>query len=220
MAKAKSSRKKKKKLHHHVKYHLSREIKITVGLVLLLLLLTVPKFEYEAKETLTKIEEYDVDVVVKDYDNPREVRVCTPVPADVREEPDPFSPFVKVEGKGYICYAKVRIWNNGDQEGEWTYRYTFELGDKRIVKELTKEIPPLSSIWFEFEDDECQEGDSVTGSYELVSGPIRQECTYETQYPDKTVTETKQREVIEEIFVTKREPLWQRLINYNKHEKV
>lgn len=211
----------KKKLHHHITHHLSKEIKLTVGLLILVLLFTVPKFEYEAKETQTKIEEYEVDVVETDYNSPKEVRVCTPVPGKVREEPDPFSPFVKTSGTDFICYAKIRVWNDGDQEGEWTYRYTFQLGTKTIVKEETIKIQPApSSEWFEFEADDCQEGDTLTGFYELVSGPIIQKCTYETQYPKITVTETKQRDVQEEIFITKREPLWQKLIGYNNHEKV
>ena len=220
MAKAKSSGKKKKKLHHRVKKQLGKEVKLSVGLVIILLLLVIVRLPYNAKEVYTEIEEYTVDVVVPDYDNPVEKRICTPVPADVRLEPDPFSPFVKTSGKDFICYAKLRVWNDGDQEGDWTYRYTFELGSKNIVKEVTKTVPPSSSIWFEFEADECQEGDTVTGHYELVSGPIRQDCTYETQYPDKTVTEKKQREVQKERYVTKYEPLWQKLIGYNKHEKV
>ena len=218
MAAEKKSSEKKKKLHHKVKHQLGKEVKLSVGLVVILLLLVVIRLPYEAREvyTIKVIEDEDQQVI----DGYEDVRICTPVPLEVREEPDPFSPFVKAEGKEHICYAKIRIWNDGDQEGDWTYRYTFELGTRTIVKELTETVPPLSSIWFEFEDDACQEGDTVTGYYQMVSGPKRQECTYETQPVYKTVTVKVEKEVEEERTVTKYEPLWQKLVGYNRHEKV
>ena len=217
MAKAKSSGK-EKKLHHHVKHHLSREVKLSVGLVVILLLLVIVRLPYEAKEMYTvKVTEQEPQEV---FDKNEEVRVCTPVHADVREEPDPFSPFVKASGKDFICYATIRIWNDGDQEGEWTYRYTFELGSKTIVREITDDVPPLSSQWYEFEADDCQEGDTVTGFYEMVSGPIIQDCTYKTQPKYKTVMVTVEKDVEEERTIIKYEPLWQKLVGYNNHEKV
>jgi len=54
----------------------------------------------------------------------------------------------------------------------------------------------------------------------MISGPIIQDCTYETQEKTKTVMVTVEKEVEEERTVTKREPLWQKLIGYNNHEKV
>ena len=210
--------KKEKKLQHHVKHHLTKEVKLSVGLVVILLLLVIIRLPYEAREVYTvKVTE---EVERQEPDGFKEVRVCTTVPLEVREEPDPFSPFVKVSGKDHICYAEIRIWNDGDQVGDWTYRYTFELGSKTIVKELTKTVPPLSSIWFEFEDEECQEGDALTGDYEMISGPTKQDCTYVTQPKTKKVTVIVEKDVEEERTVTKYEPLWQKLIGYNNHEKV
>ena len=218
MAIEKKSSGKKKMLHHHVKHHLTKEVKLSVGLVVIVLLLVIIRLPYEAREVYTvKVTE---EVERQEPDGFEEVRVCTTVSLEVREEPDPFSPFVKAEGKDHICYATIRIWNDGNQEGEWTYRYTFQLGTKTLVHELTETVSPLSSIWFEYEDDECQEGDKLTGFYELLSGPTKQDCTYERQQKYKTVTVTVEKDVEEERTVTKREPLWQKLIGYNNHEKV
>jgi len=93
LAKEKKSSKKEKKLHHYVKHHLSKEVKLSVGLVVIVLLLVIIRLPYEAKEVYTiKVTEEEAREV---FDRNVEVRVCTPVPAAVREEPDPFSPFVK-----------------------------------------------------------------------------------------------------------------------------
>ncbi len=230
MAKKKSKSKKPKKkskktVVHHVHKHLSKEVSISVGVVILLLILVLVKVPYEARETYTEYEPYEVEVqeTVQNMDDPREERICTESPSEVKIEVDPLSPYIKPFGLNeHRCYANFKVWNQEDTGGKWTYQYVFDVSGKEVVTEpQTKPIAKYSSVTFEFESEECQEGDTVTGTYELVESPTTEDCEYVTVYPNVTITKTvtKQKEVEKERVMTKREPLWQLIIGYNRHEK-
>ena len=211
-------KKQKAEPKQNVKKHLDKKVTIgsLIGVAVLLIILFFPT-KYEAVETYIDINEYTEEYDVKELDmnNPKEREVCIEVPADMREEPDPFSPFVKAIGKEHVCYAKVRVWNTGKTAGKWTYKYIFNINGKDFEADpVQMEIPALSSYHFEFMIDECNLGDRVTGYYVLLEGPMARECQYETYYDEVTVTKTRivTEETEKQRRVTMTRPLWKKIL--------
>ena len=136
-------------------------------------------------------------------------------------EEDPFSPFVERYGYDYRCVAELRVWNLRDTPGKWTIRYKFNIAGKEVVTDsITKSVPELNPITYIFYSEECQEGDPLTGEYEVVASPTAEDCEYKTVYPQVSVTETRKRPVEKERLFDEYEPLWQKLLGYNRHKKV
>lgn len=212
------------KIVNHAKKHLMTDVAIPAGAILLILVLVVLRFPYQAEVRDIVEEEYEVEIVeqIPDTLNPIEERTCVETAARSRIENH--LNFMDEYGlHDYKCKAEFRVWNNEETTGEWTFRYVFDVSGKEVVTEdKTLEIPRISSQWFYFESDECQEGDVLSGTYEMVSYPTTRMCEYHTIIPNKTVirTETRTREVLKTTIETRSEPLWQKLIGYNRFEKV
>ncbi len=206
----------KKSVKEHVSKHMNKNVKVgtIIGIVLVLAILFFP-VRYEATETYTELNEYEEEYPATEQVSLGEQEVCVEVPAQVKEEPDPLSPFVKASGKEYVCHAELRVWNMDETIGEWTYKYIFNVNGKDFETDpITREIVPLSSYYYIFEIDECDSGDRVTGYYELISSPTTTECNYEEVFEERTVTKT--RLVTEEVEktrkITKTKPLWKKIL--------
>lgn len=215
----------KKKLVNQVKEHLMMQVGLPLGALLLILLVVMVRVPYLAKETYTENETYIELVPVTELDtkNPIWAKECTQEPAQFTVEEDTFSPHIAAYGVGgFLCKAEFKVRNTATSEGTWTYYYTFNISG-RIVSTgpLTKKIQGLATVKFEFQSDECQQGDKLTGTYNFVSGPTATVCKNVVTYKNVTVTKevTKKRESQKERVITKYEPLWQKILGYNNFEK-
>jgi hypothetical protein len=219
------SQDKSKKIVRNIKDHLEMKIGIPVGILLIILVLALVRVPYTAKESYTENETKVRIVTTTEIDtkNPVWEKVCTDVPAKYTVEEDSFSPFIRAVGKNFECFAKFRVWNIGNSVGKWTYYYSFNVSGRVINKDpVTIEIQPLASVWFEFVSDQCTKADTLTGTYQYVSGPTVSECKNTEVYKNITVNREESYEVPSqrERIITKYEPLWQRMIGYNNFEKV
>ena len=241
MAKKKSKKKttekkpkkeQKKSVKEHVSKHMNKNVKVgtIVGVILVLAILFFPvkycmiktnveKFfpvKYEATEKYIDINEYDEEYPVMENVSLGKQEVCEQVPAEVREEPDPLSPFVDPVGKeDFVCYAELRVWNMAESAGKWTYKYIFNVNGKDFEADpIEKEIATGSSDYFKFQIDVCKAGDKVTGHHELVKGPTVPRCEYREVFEEQEVMKT--RTVTEEIEktrkVTKTKALWKKVL--------
>lgn len=206
----------KKTVKDHVKKHLDKKVTIgtVVGIALVLIVLFFP-VKYEATESYIDINEYEEEYQVKepDLDNPKDVEVCVDVPAKVKISDNSTAnrPFGLYD---YKCEASFKVWNQEDTVGEWTYSYVFNINGKEFKTESqTRKIQPLAPLKFDFESDECKEGDKLTGRMELIKGPTTSECEYEVQYDEITVTKTRlvTEEIEKERKVTLTKPLWKKI---------
>jgi hypothetical protein len=204
----------------HLKKHLLAEVYIPVIAVIVLLVLVLVKVPYQAMESYSEIVQEPVQQVVPDTANPQQVRVCDDVPARVIVS-ELFKPYLSPFGiHDFFCKAQITVRNQESTEGNWAYKYVFDASGKEIVSDtLNQTIQRLAKIDYEFQVP-CQEGDKVTGHYELVSGPTTIDCNYETVIPNKTITVMVDKEFQKERKLVKYEPLWQNLLGYNENEKV
>jgi hypothetical protein len=219
--------KKNKPLHkqavHHVKRFLGWTIGVPVFLILILAALALVKVPYNAKESYIDIvsEQVTINESHDDLTKPIYERICEDIPS-VETVKSQF-----VYGKpyglnGFKCYAEFKVTNENKTEGEWTYRFIFNMGGKlNYSKTITENIPGGATMKFEFETEECKSEDTISGEYELISRPITNTCYYLTKYAQIVVpkTEIVKREVKKERLVTKQEPLWQKILGYNNFEK-
>ncbi len=219
-----SPKKHVKKLVHRVKKSLAMEISLPLGLIILLVIVALIKLPYTAKEVYTETEERiePVTKTVEDREHPFYERLCKDVPLGIviSDEWVYGKPFGT---SGYKCYAEFKVTNKGTADGKWTFTYLFDIGGKKITSEpVTELIPKYTSFTFEFETEQCKEGDKPDGSYLLVSGPVTQTCEYQLTYPNRTITinDTVKVEVQKTRVITKYEPIWQKVIGYNRYEKV
>ena len=228
MAKKKTSKKNSKKqkqqvnIIEHVKQHMLTEVGIPAAAIVVLLILVLVKVPYQAQEQYTEIEQYEEPVQKVVPGETREERICeqTPAQVTVTSHYNYIRPFGTSE---YKCYSEFKVTNQEDTDGKWTYRYIFDVSGKEVITDPEEElIPRLGSITYYFESDVCEREDSVDGTYELVDGPMTTECRYEMVTPNVTVTEmeTREREVQKTRIITKYEPLWQKILGYNSHEKI
>jgi hypothetical protein len=214
----------KKMVMNTVKRHLMMKISIPFFVILIFLSLFVIRTPYTAKEKYTDLQPFveEVTKVIEDRNTPVYARVC-----EQRLIPTEITASEKAYGMPYglndfKCYGKFKVINKGDADGEWTVRYLFNISGRLIQTEmLTQKIPKYTSFSFKFETNDCKQGDMIDGTYQIVTSPSTESCKYETQY-NKTivVNETRQKEVQRERIITKYETLWQKLIGYNRYEKI
>jgi hypothetical protein len=230
MAPPKEVPNKKNLVINSVKRHLMMKISIPVFVILIFLSLFVIKSPYTAKERYTALEPYTVEVtkVVVDKEHPIQVRVCQnealPMEIVVFERPYGKTIMNSSDGStGYRCYGSFKLVNKGDSDGVWIVRYLFNISNSLIQTEaLTQKIPKYTSWTFRFETTDCQEGDKIDGSYQIVESPQTESCKYVLQ-DNRTmvVNETKYREDPNNYrIITKYESLWQKLTGYNRYEKI
>ena len=174
---------------------------------------------YQAKESYTELESYEVTTVEPDPSNVINTRICEYTPAVVTITEN--SAYGKYFGlSSFKCYGSFRITNQANTEGPWAYRYVFNFSGKTVTSNIiNKTIPILSSLVFNFESMECKAGDDITGYPELVGGPLTPKCQYVPIVQNKTVVRTQQRPVQKERLIIKYEPLWQSIMGYNSNEK-
>ncbi|MEM4397418.1 MAG: hypothetical protein QW757_02200, partial [Candidatus Woesearchaeota archaeon] len=204
-----------------IKSKLKKKVEIPVFLIFLVIFLVflislfAIRVPYKAKEKYSEVEYYVVEVsdIVEDKDNPKTERVC--VEKDAKVKLSELFVYAKPYGlSSYKCYADFKIINENNINGEFVYKFVFDINGKKVETEEKKGfIPKFSSLKYSFETD-CLEGDKPTGEPILVSAPKTIECKYETIYPNITVfrNETRQREVLKERIVEKTESLFERLI--------
>ena len=214
---AKEKKAEKKTVKERVEKHMNKNITLgaVVGVVLVLVILFFP-IKYEATENYIDINEYNEDYQVTEPDmaNPKEIEVCVAIPAKVVISEN--STANRPRGLyDYRCEADFKVRNQEDTLGEWTFKYVFNINGKDFeTGPQTEKIQSLASIKFEFYSDECKEGDRLTGKMVLVNGPTTQDCTYETQYDDITVTKTRlvTEEIEKQRKVTMTKPLWKKVL--------
>ncbi|MEM2131328.1 MAG: hypothetical protein QXR96_02295 [Candidatus Woesearchaeota archaeon] len=226
----KAEKKQKNELENKakIKDHLNKKIQvpffIIFGMILLIIIVSLfaIRIPYKAKEKYSEIENYVVEVqdVIEDKENPKTERIC--VEKDAKTKLSELFVYGKKYGFGYKCYAEFKVSNENNVDGDFIYKFVFEINGKTIETEEKKEfIPKFSLMKYYFETD-CLEGDKPTGNPILISAPKTIECNYETIYPNITITknETRQREVLKERIVEKTESLFELMIGKNKNNKV
>ncbi len=210
----------KKGIHHHITKKVPIPVYIVGIAVILLLVFTVLKFPYQAKESYVEIEEVKTEKLVDDLERPVNVRVCDQVPSDYKID---YNNFVRIEklGTNEFCEARLMVWNNEPSEGDWTIDFTFNVnGQDYEPVRLTKEIAGNAKDEFVFNHEECVATDKRTGSYKVIDSPTTEECKFITQYEKKTEIVVEKREVPKERIVTKYESLVQKFLGTNNVEKV
>lgn len=192
---------------------------IGVGLVAtLILVLTLVKVDYQIREPYIEIEKYTEEITVEDIDNPIEKEVCTQKPASVRIEDD--RTFKEKSGNKDVCVGHFRVWNSEKTDGDWVYKYIFNINGKDFeMAPIKKFITAGFPVDFDFKKDDCKSNDVISGRYELIESPTTESCEYVIVYPDKTKTIEKEREIEKERIIKVQEPLWQNLLGINAEEK-
>jgi hypothetical protein len=213
----------KKMVINNVKRHLMMKVSIPVFVILIFLSLFFIRAPYMAKEKYTDLQPYleEVTKVVEDRNNPYYERVCQT--EDLPIEYTLERTYGKPSGlSDYKCYGEFRAINKGDAEGEWTFRYLFNISGRFIQTEMvTQKIPKYTSFFFKFETNDCEQGDKIEGWRQVVSSPTTETCQNLIRYNrTMVVNETRQKQVQRERIITKYETLWQKLTGYNRYEKI
>ncbi|MEM4397640.1 MAG: hypothetical protein QW757_03395 [Candidatus Woesearchaeota archaeon] len=226
--KTEKQQKKEQEKKEKIKDHLNKKIQvpfyIILGMIVLILLVSLfaIRIPYKAKEKYFEIENYVVEVqdVIEDKENPKTERIC--VEKDGKTKISELLVYGKKYGFGYKCYAEFKVSNENNVDGDFIYKFIFEINGKTIETEEKKEFIPKFSLMKYYFETNCLEGDKPTGNPLLISAPKTIECNYEKIYPNITITrnETKQREVLKERIVEKTESLFEFLIGKNKNSKV
>jgi hypothetical protein len=189
--------------------------------ILALVLFTVMKFPYQAKESYVEIQEVVVETTEDDHDRPKNVRVCTDVPSNYDVDYNEFVKLVLNGTSDAYCEAWIEVWNHEPTEGKWTMGFVFTVnGMEYPMVTQTKSIGGQRKDKFTFLHNECVTGDTKSGRYEVVSAPTTQECKFETQYEQKIVKEIVEKKIPKERIVTKYETLLQKVLGTNNVEKV
>lgn len=202
--------------------HLGPAVGIPIVLVVVILLLFVVRFPYQAQETYieTQTVEEPVTETITDPD-PVDQKVCTDTetPYEIVDHQTYRKPYGKDE---FRCYGEFKVRNQGTESGKWVFRYIFEIGGQSIITpDREEEVPKYSAYTYEFVTP-CDADVSVDGNYEVVSVPVQSDCKIEKVYPERTVTRIKQvtKETEKTRVITKTENLFQKIFGLNSAEKV
>lgn len=152
----------KKNLKEKLKKKIEIPVFLIVGIIILFFVISLfsIRVSYKAKEKYTELENYVVEIQEEkpDLDNPITERVCEEKPAKTRI--DNIEVYLKRYGlKEFKCYAEFRVLNENNIDGDFTYKFIFDInGKKQETEEKTLYIAKYSMVKFIFETS-CLGGD-------------------------------------------------------------